>query len=152
MRRKRLQHIADTLCHILCGWRQIEDKPRLVELGSGTLEIDAISGACAFNGSPISPLGVATELRLWLNEDLAAHSISISALKSARIRADLEFSRIGAPERTTSGEFYVRGRSQRSVSWHRCQVRCTSEVISGPDLYTSEFSDLEEWPFGWPAA
>jgi len=137
---------------MLCGWRQIQDKPRLVELGSGTLEVDALSGACAFNGSQISPLGVATDLRVWLHEDLGAHSIPISALDSARVRADLSFSEIAAPERTTTGEFYVRGRSQRSVSWHRCRVRCKSEVVSGPDVYTSEFSDLEEWPLGWPAA
>jgi len=152
VRRKRLQHVADTLCHMLCGWRQIQDKPRLVELGSGTLEIDALSGNCAFNGSPISPLGVATELRLWLSEDLAAHSIPISSLESARVRADLNFAEISAHDRTTSGEFYVRGRSQRAASWHRCKIRCKSEVVSGPDVYTSEFSDLEEWPLGWPAA
>src|SRR5262245_54257620 len=109
---------------MLCGWRQIQDKPRLVELGSGILKIDALSGECSFNGSPISPLGVATELRLWLNEDLATHSIPISALDSARVLADLKLSEVAAAERTTSGEFYVRGRSQRSKSWHRCQVRC----------------------------
>jgi hypothetical protein len=136
---------------MFCGWRQIQDKPRLVELGSGTLEIDALSGECAFNSSSISPLGIGTELRLWLGEDLEAHSIPTSALDSAWVRADLNFSEISEPERTTSGEFYVRGRSQRSSTWHRCQVRCRSEVVSGSDVYTSEYSDLEEWPSGWPA-
>ena len=152
MRRKRLQHAADTLCHMFCGWRLIGDKPRLVELGSGTVEIDALSGACRFNSSPIDPLSIATELRLWLVEDLKSHSILLSELQVARVDANLDFSEIAASDRRTSGEFYVPGRSQRTARWHRCKITCSSAVVSGEDEYRSSYSDLEEWPFGWPAA
>ena len=44
MRRKRLQHAADNLCQMFCGWQQASSKHRLVELGSGSLEIDVLSG------------------------------------------------------------------------------------------------------------
>jgi hypothetical protein len=137
---------------MLCGWRQIDDKPRLVELGSGTLEIDALTGECTFNGAPIEPLGVASDLRHWLSEDLLAHHIPIAGVQSARVSAALRFSEITSSERTTGGEFYVRGRSQRSVQWHRCRITCRSEVVAAEVSYTSQYSDLEEWPCGWPAA
>src|SRR5689334_12628046 len=56
MNRKRLQHVADTMCQMFCGWRLIESKPNLVNLGSGILEIDAITGQCVFQGKSIGRL------------------------------------------------------------------------------------------------
>lgn len=43
MRRKRLQHAADTLCHMFCGWRLVNSYQELERLGSGTLLIDALT-------------------------------------------------------------------------------------------------------------
>jgi hypothetical protein len=50
---KGLQHVADTMCQMFCGWRLIESKPNLANLGSGTLEIDTITGQCLFQGKSI---------------------------------------------------------------------------------------------------
>jgi hypothetical protein len=63
---KRLQHVADTMCQMFCGWRLIESKPNLVNLGSGTLEIDAITGQCLFQGKSFEQLTIAEEIRAWL--------------------------------------------------------------------------------------
>ena len=43
MRRKRLKHAADTLCHMFCGWWLANSYTNLETLGSGTLAIDALS-------------------------------------------------------------------------------------------------------------
>jgi hypothetical protein len=59
MRRKRLQHVADTLCHIFCGWETFLDYNELVNLGNGCLRIDALSGQCVFDQSSIEPLKIA---------------------------------------------------------------------------------------------
>jgi hypothetical protein len=63
---KRLQHVADTMCQMFCGWRLIESNPNLVNLGSGALEIDAITGQCLFQGKSIDQLKIAEEIRAWL--------------------------------------------------------------------------------------
>jgi hypothetical protein len=92
MRSKRLQHLADTMCQIFCGWRLIESKPNLVDLGSGTLEIDAITGQCFFQGQIIDKLKIAEEIRAWMQDDLAANKIPIAALTGARLSVKLSFS------------------------------------------------------------
>jgi len=86
MRRKRLQHAADTMCQMFCGWRLIGSKPSLVNLGSGTLEIDAITGQCLFQGKNIGPLTIAEEIRAWLEQDLATNKIPIASLKARTLK------------------------------------------------------------------
>jgi hypothetical protein len=54
---------------MFCGWRLIESKPNLVNLGSGTLEIDAITGQCLFQDKSIDQLKIAEEIRAWLRQD-----------------------------------------------------------------------------------
>lgn len=53
MRRKRLQHTADTICRMFCGWRLVNCMPQLVDLGSGTIHIDVLTGSCSFDGEAI---------------------------------------------------------------------------------------------------
>src|SRR5271157_2658722 len=85
MHRKRLQHIADTMCQMFCGWRLIESKPNLENLGSGTLEIDAITGQCHFQGKTMGQLTIAEEIRAWLQQDLETNNIPISMLTGAHL-------------------------------------------------------------------
>ena len=91
MGRKRLQHVADTMCQMFCGWRLIGSKPNLVDLGSGTLEIDAITGECLFAGRIIEQLTIAEEIRAWVRDDLAANEIPVVALNRARLTVNLLF-------------------------------------------------------------
>src|SRR5215472_1490849 len=100
MHRKRLQHVADTMCQIFCGWRLTGSKPRLLELGSGTLEIDALTGQCFSQGQSIAQLTVAEEIRVWIQDDLAANKIPVGALKSARLSVKLSFSVVAWNEHT----------------------------------------------------
>ena len=137
---------------MFCGWRLINCKAELVKLGSGELEIDALSGDCFFEGRPIPELSIAVELREWLKEDLGAHRIPIEALSRARLKAQLSFSEIPWGARQTNEHYFSDGRTVRTAKMHRCVIRCESEVATVEAVYRSEFSDLEEWPVGWPAA
>ena len=151
MRRKRLQHAADNLCQMLCGWRQIFSKPRLLELGNGRLEIDAITGVCRFNGVPVEALPVAVELRLWLAKDLEQHAIPKQELLDATVYAELSFDSVPW-DPSADGQFFMKGEPVRSGPMHRCVVKCTSRLRTDEREYRGEFNDVEQWPVGWPAA
>lgn len=153
MKRKRLQHAADTLCQMFCGWRLINCYRDLVNLGSGVLTIDALAGTCEFNGRPIPQLSIAFELHAWLQQDLAAHRIPSEAIRQAFLVADLGFSPIEASQRVTPDQHFDHGgRTVRAGPFHRLRIRCESTVETNDASYRSSYEDLEEWPVGWPAA
>jgi hypothetical protein len=106
MRRKRLQHVADNLCQMFCGWRQIFSKRRLVELGSGTLDLNVLRETCTFEGRFVEPLPILAELRGWMVRDLAEHHIPLDAIDQAQVEARLQFSSIRWDERTTNAQFF----------------------------------------------
>lgn len=66
------------MCQMFCGWRLIQSKPSLVNLGSGTLEIDAMAGQCFFQGKNIGKLTIVEEIRAWMHDDLATNKIPVS--------------------------------------------------------------------------
>jgi hypothetical protein len=88
---KRLQHVADTMCQLFCSCRLIESKPNLVNLGSGTLEINAITEQCLFQGESIDQLKIAEEIRGWLRQDLATNKIPLAVLTGAHLAVKLSF-------------------------------------------------------------
>jgi hypothetical protein len=149
MRRKRLQHVADTMCQMFCGWRLINSKPNLVKLGSGTLEIDAITGQCVFQGRTIAQLTIAEEMRAWLQQDLATNKIPIAALTGAHLAVKLSFSVVpwNAP---TSEIFYLDGKAIRTEKMNRCVMECNRNVTTDESVYRSKLMEVQEWPLGWP--
>ena len=151
MRRKRLQHAADTICHMFCGWRLINCTARLVELGSGTIQIDVLSGRCSFDGRPIPQLSIAEELRLWLLADLESNEIPVAGLTRASLDAKLSFSEISWRDKRSNDQYFNDGRPVRTDTIHRCAIACKSEVATNDAVYRSELEDIEEWPAGWPA-
>jgi hypothetical protein len=86
---------------MFCGWRLVSSKPSLLALGSGTLEIDAITGQCRFDGKTIDQLTIAEEIRVWLRRDLAANKIPISAITRAHLTVELSFSAVPWNESAT---------------------------------------------------
>ena len=151
MRRKRFQHVADNLCQMFCGWRQTFSKPHLVRLGTGRLEIDALNGACAFNGVSVDPLPIAAELRLWLEQDLEQHGVPKHALEEASVRADLSLDTVPW-DPVLRTQFFRDGEPVSSGPMHRCTVKCTCLVRTDDAEYRGEMNDIERWPIGWPAA
>jgi hypothetical protein len=151
MPRISLKYAADTLCHLFCGWRQMSSKNRLVELGSGTLEIDILASECFFDGKHIPRLSIATELLLFLENSLGATLFRALVLR-ARLRVKLSFSRTTWYERRNKEKmFYVRGQPIRATEMHRCKFECDSEIVKGSRTYRANYKEIEEWPIGWPS-
>jgi hypothetical protein len=149
MRGKRLQHVADTMCQMFSGWRLIGSKPNLVKLGSGTLELDAVTGQCFFQGKTIGQLTIAEEIRAWLQQDLAKNKVPIAAVAGARLTVKLSFSVV--PWNEPAKEiFYSDGKAVRTEKMNRCIVQCDSNVITDEAVYRSKLTEVQEWPFGWP--
>jgi hypothetical protein len=149
MHRKRLQHVADTMCQMFCGWRLIESKPNLLKLGSGTLEIDAITGQCVFQGKTTGPLTIAEEIRAWLQQDLATNKIPIAALTGAHLAVKLSFSVVPWNEPTRE-IFYSDGKAIPTEQMNRCVMECDSNVTTDESAYRSKLMEVQEWPLGWP--
>ena len=149
MQRKRLQHVADTMCQMFCGWRLNESKPNLVNLRSGTLELDAITGRCVFQGKTIGQLTIAEEIRAWLQQDLATNKIPISVLTGAHLAVKLSFSVVPWNEPTRE-IFYSDGKVVRTEKMNRCVMECHSNVTTGESVYHSKLIEAQEWPLGWP--
>src|SRR5258706_14444154 len=121
MSRRRLQHAADIWCQMFCGWRLTSFKPKLAELGSGTLEIDALSGRCWFEGNLLGHVDIAEELRAWLHADLAANHVPPKTITNAKLTARLSLSEIPWQERTNNLQrFLSAGTSLRPDKMYRC--------------------------------
>ncbi len=138
------------MCQMFCGWRLIASKTNLLKLGSGTLEIDAITGQCVFQGKTTGQLTIPAEIRAWLQQDLATNKIPIAALTGAHLSVKLSFSVVpwNAP---TSEIFYLDGRKAiRTEKMNRCVMECNSKVTTDESVYRSELMEVQEWPLGWP--
>ena len=137
---------------MFCGWQLNTSKPMLASLGSGVLEIDALTGECIFDGRSIPRLTIAFVLKSWLADDLAQHHIPINLISRAGLKATLGFSEIPWTQRSTLELFFGKnGGAVKTDTLHRCAIKCESLVATDEAVYRSEFSDLEEWPPGWPA-
>lgn len=150
MREKRLQNAADNLCQMFCGWRLIGSKPELVNLGSGTLTIDAISGQCSFQGQNIGQLAIAVELRASLQRNLEANKIPEDALKSAQLTVQLSFS-VVLWNKVTKEIFYLNGKPLRTKKMNRCKMKCDGKVTTDKAVYHSKLTEAQDWPVDWPA-
>jgi len=136
---------------MFCGWRLINSYRDLEELGSGTLIIDALSGHSKFNGRLIENLSIAGELQAWLREDLAAHSISLADIKRAQLVAVLAMSDVGPDGRKTADHHMDgKGRPINKGPFNRLRIECKGEIETDEKTYSATYSDLEEWPRGWP--
>jgi hypothetical protein len=136
---------------MFCGWRLIESKPNLVNLGSGTLEIDAITGQSLFQGKSIDQPKIAEKIRAWLRQDLATNKIPLAVLTGARLAVKLSSFR-GALERThPRGRFSIRVEKPYSTEkMNRCVMECDSNVTTNEATYHSKLIEAQEWPLGWP--
>jgi hypothetical protein len=137
------------MCQMFCGWRLVESKPSLLALGSGTLEIDTITGQCRFEGKTTDQLTIAEEIRVWLRRDLAAHEIPIAAITSARLNVELSFSVVPWNEPATE-RFISAGKAERTEQMNRCVMKCESNVTTDEAAYRSTLAEAQEWPVGWP--
>lgn len=150
MRRKRLQHVAQNLCQMFCGWRLVNSYRDVERLGSGTLEVNALEGNCVFDGEPIGSTAIAAELQAWLEEDLRRNKIPATALRHARVTATLRLSTVNARDRVTSDQHFSQGKALQAGRFNRLAITCIGEVATDEAIYMAEYDDVGEWPVGWP--
>jgi hypothetical protein len=87
VKRRRLKHTAHVLCEMFHGWRNSWEK--VASLGDGTLNINALTADCTFDGKSIETLPIARELHYWLQDDLKAQGIPLDAIRSAWLEVQL---------------------------------------------------------------
>src|SRR6266545_7016344 len=145
MRRKVLKNTAHTLCHMFRGWQLLGDYRTLTELGSGTLEIDVLSGQCYHRASPIPTLSIAEVLRSWLTEDCARHHIPLEAIREAHLTVDFNLDRHD-------------GQRDRDRVWAHpasqfvgCELVARSRVLTDEATYSAVLQDTLEWPLSGAA-
>jgi hypothetical protein len=145
MRRKRLKHQADILCHMFRGWQLLSDYRTLTDLGSGTLQIDFLNGACRHNGKPIPTLSIVQAVSSWWRNDLAANKIPLDDIQEARLDVGLDLSK-------------QEGQRDHSITWAKsakvfisCSIRARSIIRTNEATYASEYADRLEWPRTWAA-
>ena len=142
MRRKRFQHHADTLCHMFCGWQLHADWAALTRLKSGEIRIDALTGTshvAGVDGAAQAELVMGRVLQSWLAEDCASNAIPIDTITEAMLVVTVTTEETA--EQTTSMRF-----ADPTPPHVQCQLRCHSRVVSGDDVYESQYVDHEEWP------
>jgi len=89
MTRPALEALADELCRVFLGWRLREDYEALLALEEGSLHIDLSQAEAWFEGDPLPPLFIASELRSQLEKGLLAIGRSAEDLESAHLDAQL---------------------------------------------------------------
>jgi hypothetical protein len=135
MRRKVLKNTAYTLCHMFRGWQLLNDYRVLTELGSGTLEVDVLSGACYHESAAVAPLSIAQVLRRWLIQDLGRHHIPLNAIQQARLVVTLKIDKHD-------------GQQNHRTVWASptrhfvgCRLVAQSRVLTDEASYTGELED-----------
>ncbi len=140
MRRKRLQHSADILCHKFCGWELFNDWGVLTQFKSGTITINILSGDCMHNGELIPQMVMANILVKWLENDLDANNIPINEIQEAFLVINFETEEIGE-QRNKSVIF-----GDPTPPFIACELKCQSRVVTDEKSYESKYEKYEEWP------
>jgi len=96
MRRKVLQDIANTLCHMVVGWRMGDDWERIAALPDGALVFDLLAGEVAHTTTGKIDLWVAGELAAWLRHRVQVEAIDPSRLLRAALTASFRAQRAGS--------------------------------------------------------
>jgi hypothetical protein len=131
VRRKVMQDFANTLCHMLVGWRMADDLEVFASLPDGRLSVDVLAGSATHSVQGELSLHIAAELQAWLADRLATFQIPAEALRAAVVLADIRTDRIATNrKRVVSFEFSVestiavegreyRGRLVEAHHWHQ---------------------------------
>ncbi len=138
VRRKVVQDYANKVCEIFTGWRLAvheEDIPRLIELGAGELTLDLLDGTMTFDGTAITPLGIAGEITAWLQERLTADRVQRAGIESARLVV-----RFSATERTTRRSTFIR----------ELKFACRSRITTDEKAYEGAKGTDEIWSKSFP--
>jgi hypothetical protein len=133
VKRKVLQDYANTVCDMFVGWRLAvsgDDIPRLIEIGSGDLELNLLDGAVVLNGSTPTELGIAREVVAWLQDRCAADGVPMAQLQEARLHVAF----------TTSERRAKNGHPVRDLDFS-----CASRIVTDERTYEGSLAKRQVW-------
>ncbi len=141
MAQNRLNHSADIFCEMLCGWRLANGYKEIIELGSGSYEMNILAESSAFNGKPVS-LYMTAEIAAWFKKDIAINNVDINSVDSAQILADIEVKPLEG-KRKTNTHF---PQAEKSATYYSIKIKCQSEILAFGKKFKSAKEDYEEFP------
>lgn len=113
--------------------------------------VDALTGQSVFDASPTEPLAIAGELQHWLLNDMATNNIPTDNIVSAKLVARIDLTKANWKKRTSKDHWFDRKGAE--IVWrqlNRCVIECRSRIETDEAEYISQFTDVEEWPEGFP--
>ena len=136
MRRKVLQHFANTPPQRLLDLPSGFDIARFARLTDGRLEVDFLSGECRHNGNLVDPFDLCAEHRAWLDREARRHHIHLEEL--VRVEMTVDFVVSGAEVKESYGHVF------RSALF--C-FDCRSEIHTSEMVYASHQKGQKEWGY-----
>ena len=138
MRRKVIQDFANVFCQRILQLPEGYDLASFAHYGSGTYELNVLTGECSFNGNSIPTLRTCVVFKEWLFLQLDKHSIAHDGIEAAGLRIEVTVSEISARQ------FY----GQECASAH-FTFGCESAIRTAEKTYTSTQVGEKTWEFGW---
>ncbi len=132
MRRKILQDYANKVCEMFVGWRLAvsgDDIPRLIDAGSGELEVNLLEVSVVLDGAIVPAFGIVHEVAAWLRDRCQADRVSFEEIREARVH--IAFS---ATEEARKG--------QRVRDLH---FQCKSRLVTDERAYEGAADKHETW-------
>jgi hypothetical protein len=137
MRRKVIQDFANVFCQRILQLPEGYDLASFANYGSGTYELNILTGECSLNGNSIPKLRTCDVFKEWLFAQLDKHSIAHDGIEAANLHIDVTVSEISA----------------RQSHVHECAsahfvFRCESEIRTDEKTYKSKQVGEQRWEFG----
>src|SRR5947209_20456139 len=138
MRRKAIQDFANVFCQRILQLPEGYDLASFVHYGSGSYDLNILTGECIFNGNPIPKLRTCDVFKEWLFAQLEKHLIPREGIEAASLKIDVTVSQISVKQ-SYGHEF---------ASAH-FSFNCQSEIRTDEKSYASGMSGEKTWGFDW---
>ena len=138
MRRKVIKDFANVFCQRIAQLPEGYDLASFVHYGSGTYELDILTGKCELNGEPVPSLKTCNVFKDWLFSQLDKHGIAHAEIETARLIIGLDISAIDA-RLVDTHEF--------ASAYFKFDLK--SEIRTDEKTYHAQLSHEQTWGFDW---
>lgn len=136
MRRKVIQDFANVFCQRILQLPSGYDLASFARYGSGTYELDILTGECRFNSNSIPKLETCRIFKEWLITQLNKHTIPLAHIETATLKIEVKVSQIRVKE--SFGHVF---------SFAHFSFDCQSEIRTDEKSYVSRMSGEHPWGF-----
>lgn len=132
VRRKILQDYANKVCEMFVGWRLAvsgDDIPRLIEAGSGVLDVNLLDASVLLDGTNVPAYGIVNEVAAWLRDRCEADRVPFHEIQEARVRVAFSASEVDR-----------KGHRVRELHF-----QCRSQLVTDERVYEGVTDKHESW-------